>query len=342
MKKIFIHSANSKNNNLFDPNIRDNYNQPYIYLKNKLFDLGYELTTSDDNSLDEVHFVFFNDFTSIYFYHGFKGKLKKILSIFNKNYRFRDLFNEIKGTKIKPILFLWEASAVIPNNWDKKFHDKFDTILTWDDAYIDNKKYFKLFWPQTNLFPIIEKINFNQKKLLVNISMNKSSKFPLELYSERLNSIIFFDKNYPNDFDLYGFGWNQPNTSFSFYRSIKFQSFRGTVKNKWDVLPLYKFAICYENIKDTKGWVTEKIFDCFRCNCVPIYWGASNICDFIPSSTFIDRRNFKSNEELANYIIKINEIEYMEFIKNINEFLNSEMFELFLPENYFNTVSMHL
>lgn len=338
MKKILIHSVGAINNNIFDPNVRDNYNRPYIYLRNKLKDLGYELTTSDNHSLENVSFVFFNDFNSVDYYSGYKGKIKFLLSLFIKKLRFRNLFKEISKKNIKSILFLWEASAVMPDNWKPALHNKFDKIMTWNDDYVDNVKYFKFYWPQTDIFPSTNQINFNKKKLIVNISMNKSSNHNLELYSERLNTIKYFDENHPNDFDLFGYGWNGSNNLKGIKNEFYFKSYKGTVKNKWDVLPNYKFAICYENIKNTNGWVTEKIFDCFRCHCVPIYWGASNISDFVDENAFIDRRKFLSNSDLANFIFNMNEIDYNIYLNNIKNFLESEKFKKFLPEYYSKTV----
>lgn len=37
----------------------------------------------------------------------------------------------------------------------------------------------------------------------------------------------------------------------------------------------YRFVIALEN-SDTKGYVTEKIFDTFLAGCIPIYWGSNN------------------------------------------------------------------
>ena len=332
MKKILIHSIGAYNNNLFKTNNRDNYNRPYIYLKDKLAEIGYELITSDNNTLENVDYVFFNDYNSVEIYKGFRGKLKYALSFFIKKYKIRNLYKEILNSNITPFLFLWEAPAVMPENWNLELHNKFNIIFTWNDKFIDNKKYFKIYWPQTDIFPDIEKFSFSEKKLLVNISMNKNSKHRNELYSERLLSIKYFEKNYFDQFDLYGYGW-----------TIKdFNSYKGTVKNKWDVMPKYKFALCYENISDESGLITEKIFDCFRCNCVPIYWGALNVQDFIPKNTFIDRRLFNNNEELAYFINNISEKEYNDYLNNINNFLKSNSFYQFLPENYFNILKQHL
>jgi hypothetical protein len=40
-------------------------------------------------------------------------------------------------------------------------------------------------------------------------------------------------------------------------------SYKGKIDSKKDTLEKYKFSICYENARDTPGYITEKIFDCF-------------------------------------------------------------------------------
>ena len=51
--------------------------------------------------------------------------------------------------------------------------------------------------------------------------------------------------------------------------------------------------------------VSEKIFDCFAAGNVPIYWGASNVTDYIPEDCFIDMRSFSSFEELYQFFYLI-------------------------------------
>lgn len=220
-------------------------------------------------------------------------------------------------------------------------HKLFPLIFTWHDSYIDGGKFIKIYWPQTRLFPAVPIIDFKDKKLLVNISMNKSSSHPRELYSERRIAIRYFEQNQPENFDLYGVGWDHPTIPMEKRTNSTFQiypSYRGTVLNKWDVLPKYRFSLCYENIHDEPGWITEKIFDCLRARCVPKYWGAPNITDYMDKSTFIDRRDFKSNKELESYLIGIDEQKYNDFQDAINKYLASDRFAKFLPHNYADTI----
>ena len=63
----------------------------------------------------------------------------------------------------------------------------------------------------------------------------------------------------------------------------------------------------YENIKGLNGYITEKIFDAFVAGNVPIYWGASDINEYIPDNCFIDRRNFINHEQMYKFLINMKE-----------------------------------
>ena len=66
----------------------------------------------------------------------------------------------------------------------------------------------------------------------------------------------------------------------------------------------YKFAIAFEN-EDYPGYVTEKICDIYKSNCIPIYWGTKEVVNDFNPSTFINARDFQNFDELVDYIIKV-------------------------------------
>jgi FkbM family methyltransferase len=66
----------------------------------------------------------------------------------------------------------------------------------------------------------------------------------------------------------------------------------------------YKFAIAFEN-ENYPGYVTEKICDIYKSNCVPIYWGNKEVLNDFNSKTFIYANNFTNFDELVKYIIKV-------------------------------------
>jgi len=342
-KTILVHSISGGNNGMFDPKERDGINDPAIYLRDRLHKLGYELKTADNNPLGDCEWVFFIDSISIKIYSGWRGLARKVKTMLQRKTLFRDLYHECiqAGMQQRMALFLWEAPAVIPGNRDSELHKMFPLIFTWNDHYVDECKFVKFNLPITRLFPHVPKVPFMDKKLLVNISMNKFSNHPRELYSARRASIRYFERRQPGNFDLYGVGWNQPvnilEKTIPYLRQI-YPCYRGVVQNKWDVLPNYRFSLCYENIVGEPGWITEKIFDCMRNKCVPIYWGASNIAEYVDRETFIDRRKFKSDSELEAFLLSVTEKEYGRFQAAIQDYLQSERFAKFLPPAYADTI----
>ena len=249
----------------------------------------------------------------------------------------------------KRYLILHESPLARPQDWNRNKHKDYKKIFTWDDKLVDNKKYFKINYA----FDIPKKIpkKFENKKLCCFIAANKSSTHPQELYSKRVEFIRWFEKNHLDEFDLYGGGWKERIYSKDFFGKVviklkplnklfpyKFPSYRGYVKSKNKSIKKYKFSICYENIKDQSGYITEKIFDIFFAGCVPIYWGANNILDHIPKDCFIDKRDFQTYEDLYEYMKNMNKRTYLQYLDNIEYFLNSKKADPFRSKTFAKTI----
>jgi len=113
-----------------------------------------------------------------------------------------------------------------------------------------------------------------------------------------------------------------------------YPSYKGKIKNKKEIMERYKFSICYENAKDIPGYITEKLFDSFFAGCVPVYWGANNITEYIPKNCFIDKRDYKTYEELYAFLNKMDDEEYMKYLINIENYLNSDDSFLFTGKGF--------
>ena len=129
-----------------------------------------------------------------------------------------------------------------------------------------------------------------------------------ELYSKRISAMASLARS--NSVDLYGRGWEKwwsyrsmwPPYWFNFRTLMSI--YRGSCDSKYDVLSQYRFSLCFENMA-MKGYVTEKIFDCFYAGCVPLYLGATNIQELIPSEAYVDCRQFSSWDALNAYVMEI-------------------------------------
>ena len=118
----------------------------------------------------------------------------------------------------------------------------------------------------------------------------------------------------------------------------RFPSFKGSIRSKHEILEEYKFSICYENARDIPGYITEKIFDCFFAGCIPVYWGASNITQYIPENTFIDRRKFDSYKRLYDFMVKMDDRTYLDYVHNIETFVNGPEIYSFSADNFCATI----
>jgi alpha(1,3/1,4) fucosyltransferase len=305
------------NNRMFNPEIQapigDDLLYPFHHLAQVARRKGISVSTIDTESLDSYDAIIFLDYPGIHNLY-----FKKLIAMDYKNL----------------YLFLFENEIIKPDNWKSENYRYFKKVFTWRDDIIDNKKIFKFFLPNKIPSPIA--IDISEKtKFCCLIAGNKKMSHPLELYSERVRTIRWFENNQPGQFDLYGKGWdiNLP-PSISFLKPVlrpfsrlffpRYPSYRGEIAFKREILKHYKFSICYENARDIPGYITEKIFDCFFAGCIPVYLGASNVTEYIPENCFIDKRKFSDYSELFEYLNGLSEHDYLDYLRAIEEFIRSE------------------
>lgn len=288
---------------------QDNWAKPFKSLCEVYEAKGYKFYTSLPSLLDE----------------NFK---KNIYRIFCHNVP-SESWCQTLGEELlkKTIIIITEPKHVFPNNYNPESLKYFNKILTWDDTVIDSKKFFKYYFVQSSLAMIENIYPFNEKKMCTLIASNKNFSHENALYKARQEAIEFFESKHSDSFDFYGFGWNQ-----------SYRTYKGEILNKTEVLRKYKFCICYENISNQSGYITEKIFGVFIAGCVPIYWGAPNITNYIPENCFIDRRKFPDLASLYHYISTMTEEEYNKYLNSIKKFLESPNSEKFSVSNFVSTL----
>lgn len=327
MKRASLYVEGQKRNSIFDVESQrnpDNWHYPYWCLRKRFEDEGVVLNTVDmDDSAD---------------------------SIFELH---MDVQRHI-NTKVPCYLMLYESPQIRPLNECESRLAKYRLIFTWREDLVDDKRYIK--------FNLPNKIIVNgsrgwqgRDKLCCLIAANKSvPEFSqLLLYSERVKTIRWFEQYAPQDFDLFGIGWDYPAARHGllgrviskFYRHIPtrpgkvyFPSYRGKVASKLETFQKYRFSICYENVRDLPGYITEKIFDSFFAGCVPVYWGASNIAAYIPEDCFIDRCRFASHEDLYEFMVSMTEPDYSAYQERIATFLISDRAKSFSAEFFADAI----
>ncbi len=240
------------------------------------------------------------------------------------------------SSKTRKWVVIQECGIVIPRNWDMELHRQFERVFTWNEEWVDRKKYFKINF--SNLFPENISDSFLKKeKLCTLIAMQRKLDHPLALYSKREETIRWFEQNNREDFDLYGRGWDEyvftgPRIvrALNRFRPLKkffapkFPSYKGPVASKRPALEKYKFCICYENARDIPGYITEKIFDCFFAGCIPVYWGAPDIEKYVPAECFVDRRKFSTHNALYDFLKNMSAAEILAKMDAIRVFVSGD------------------
>jgi hypothetical protein len=265
---------------------------------------------------------------------------------------------ELQHLKLKPTaksyLLLNEPATYYPENWDKKNHAHFDRVFTYDYTLADDNKYihhyFAIDLEGTPPFQDVSEEEFKRRSLCVLMAgmfqTTKPTAGSTSLLYARYQTVKWFSRHHPEDFSLYSRGIN-PRLLESFrglgvlQRVLPAPVLKQVVnsvvtrrKNTLDVVskgPVppnakistfrnYRFAVCYENT-ELAGYISEKIFDCFAAACVPIYLGEPEISRFIPAGCFIDRREFKTHEELYKFIKEMPYTRYQEYLQSMADFV---------------------
>lgn len=76
------------------------------------------------------------------------------------------------------------------------------------------------------------------------------------------------------------------------------------LKNKTDVMRSYLFHFSFEN-QLTEDYITEKLWGALASGTVPVYLGAPNVLDHVPSHSIILVNDFSSAQQLISYLTKL-------------------------------------
>lgn len=241
-------------------------------------------------------------------------------------------------------LFLWPGTEDRVGNNRRKFHPIYwpntrrSVVpgLAWGDrkflAMINaNKRTFQYNWSNISAASPVKSLALIGLHAYGQIVKRTDLWMRSELYVERLKTIEFFSSN--PGFDLFGQGWENPVPGFERQlRPCIVKCGRGPIPGgdepKLNVLSQYKFSLCFENTS-FPGYITEKIFDCFFAGTIPVYLGAPDISDYVPAETFVDYRQFKSHDELNDFLNSMSEQEAQSYLDAAKEFMTSPLFDKF-------------
>jgi len=312
---------------------------PYVYLRDFFTSRGVTVHTADyiPEAVSETQIVY----VSI-------GNLENYPKLIKRN----DII--LSG------LIALECPIVDPSLYRglKKASRYFKRIFSWSDSkslerFVGASLNLETIrWPQS-FDDVHEEIwKCDDRKFLIMINSNKLPRiYWNELYTERLRAVEFFESY--SEIELYGPGWNEPPyrlgktwvpyTLKRFYRKLlhywlyiypdnKLEAarrvYKGIADSKSKTLGSYTFALCFENMI-LKGWVTEKIFDCFFAGTIPVYWGAPDIESYVSPECFIDMRQFDSYEKLRFFLKSLNKSDVEKYKQNARNYLKSNLYRQF-------------
>jgi hypothetical protein len=295
---------------------------PFRLLKSRFADYGYNLSTQDINRPEN-----------------------SVATIYN------EMPLQVSTRKEQSYLIAFECELIKPDNWRENNHKKFKAIFALKEHNCKNTHTIKVQLPQ-KFKTTKDSTPWKSKKFCTLISGSHLAIGQNELYSKRVEWIDWFSKHAPDDFEFYGMNWNRrtlvghkwiralnkiPFWSKLFIPSLK--CYKGPAPDKIQTLDKYKFSICFENVENVPGQITEKIFDCFFSGNVPIYRGAPDIGVYIPSNCYIDENSFKTKQELFNFLKSFTESDYNKHLNNVKKFLESPAYFKFSDEFFVTTLA---
>jgi len=336
-------------NRLFDDDAGrlngDGQNAPYAHLRARFSEMGIDVQTADRLPSRPG-----DDVLNLYFSLGryddlprLRGRPDVVLSG----------FFALECPIVEPRLY-----RVLP-----RLARAFRRIYSWTDSTSLRRftgadlQLHEFRWPQS--FDDVHEDLWRRagRRFLVMINANKLPRiYWRELYTERMRAVEYFART--GEIDLYGKGWDRPPVRvgrtwvpWTVKRpALAIQDWwserrpdallvaargvwRGPAASKRDVLSQYDFSLCFENCV-LRGWITEKIFDCFFAGVVPVYWGAPEIADVVPAACYIDARNFGGYEELHDFLRSRTTQDKTNYREAAREFLRSPAYRAFTREAF--------
>ncbi len=315
-------------NSLFKPGEGENGGEfylPYAKLRERFLAAGIELNTPDVNAGREIAFEL------------------------HINCRRQD-------PSARAYVYLYENPLIRPLNRDRSALARYAKWFAWDGELLDDPRAVRLLYP--NRFAR-GPWNGPEKRPLfcVIVASNKALTVvdPRDQYQARVRLLDWYERNAPADFHLFGRGWDRPaalpgrwgrvrNQLRKLFSRLKpssspYATWRGPVADKIELLTRARFCLAHENCRDLPGYVTEKLFDCFRAGCVPVYVGPKEIAELVPADCFVDARAFATPAELDAHLRTIDDAAYLGYQDRIRAFLLSPQAAQFKQDHFVEVIA---
>ena len=200
------------------------------------------------------------------------------------------------------------------DQWNIKFLNNFNYFLTFWKPLINNEKF--IYMPFNTYYMNLEEINqlinyYSTNTIDRSICMvleRRELPRSFEINDIKLECLDHLREMYIQDLDdivLYGRGWDK----YENHPKIHVADSRGKVfgfTKSSDIIKNYTFNLIIENTT-AEGYVSEKIYAAWIAGAIPIYYGnfderLINVLGPIVNQMYIDLKQFKTSEELNNFI----------------------------------------
>ena len=254
--------------------------------------------------------------------------------------------------------YLWEHPVIRPINGNHAQLARYRQCFTWNTSLVDGRRIHDVAIP--NNLRQQPSPGFAERDLFcVVIAGNRAlrSPHPADLHGARLRLMRWFEQHAPEDFALYGPGWDRPTKKASVFSRMmsriytwpgmqrhrgEFSTWKGPVESKDQVLRRAKFSLCYENLRGGPGYITEKLWDCWLYGCVPVYVGASDIAQRVPTDCFISGDAYTEPQALHDALKRISADEFAWRRERVAAFLRSPQAQPYDDEHFCRSLQRHI
>lgn len=223
-------------------------------------------------------------------------------------------------------LFLLEAPNILPQNYYTETIKKYKKVYTWNSKLYSEYRLLGMDVVQLPNLPLFD---------------NYSTLDKFTPFEDKVNGLCLICRYREKPSCAFDISYNRIEVFNSIQGMIKHcygkipycgDQYKGVIgegkgtypssTDKLKVLDKYRFNLCFENAyHELWSWdyVSEKITDCFKAKCVPIYWGAYNIEERIPKDLYVDYREFKDVNKLAEHLNSISKEQYIDMTEKAFE-----------------------
>jgi hypothetical protein len=252
-------------------------------------------------------------------------------------------------------VYLYENPLIRPLNRDRSALEKYERWFGWDESLSDDARFVRV--PYPNAFPEWPLAGPELRPIFcVLVASNKAlaTHDQRDQYKERVRIIDWYERNAPGDFHLYGNGWEVRASRPGRWGRLlgkaaklmsrisrpqsPYATWHGMVDDKIELLGRSRFCLAHENCRDLPGYVTEKLFDCFRAGCVPVYVGPREIRDLVPPDCFVDGRDYPDPKDLDAHLRSINDERYRAYQQAAKSFFESGQADRFGRPHFVRTI----